>query len=457
MRLVNRIASGFVVMIILIVIVSGYSVYSLRAIEGEIVASDGSGLRGEEWQVASQADFEILQQKLAAVRKTINSTIKFFCFMAAISVLFGASFGLYIVISTRKSFAVLVSKAKRFAGGNLQQDIIIQRADEMGELAKTLTIIQGSFRQMLHKIVASAECLGTAAKKLTANADESVWASSQVAELVTTVAGGTGRQVSVVEKGACLIAEMVAQACEITANAADVAQVSDQAAMAAGKGGQTISHAVAQMANIEVAVNESAGVVIKLGESSREIGEIVDTIAGIAGQTNLLALNAAIEAARAGEHGRGFAVVAEEVGNLAEQSRAAAKRIAAIVGDIQVEAEKAIVAMNNGTQEVRVGSKTVGLAGKAFADIISLINQVSEQIRGIASSLQQLTGSTEEIDVAMEAIYTVSTENAAATQNVSAVLEKQLAAMQEIASSGQFLVKMSDELQGEVHNFAFIA
>lgn len=79
------------------------------------------------------------------------------------------------------------------------------------------------------------------------------------------------------------------------------------------------------MENIERAVADSAQLVTKLGDRSKEIGQIVDTIAGIAGQTNLLALNAAIEAARAGEQGRGFSVVAEEVRKLAEQSQEAAR------------------------------------------------------------------------------------------------------------------------------------
>lgn len=61
-----------------------------------------------------------------------------------------------------------------------------------------------------------------------------------------------------------------------------------------------------QMIHIEQSVAGSAAVVGKLGERSQEIGQIVDTISGIAGQTNLLALNAAIEAARAGEQGRGL-------------------------------------------------------------------------------------------------------------------------------------------------------
>jgi len=97
------------------------------------------------------------------------------------------------------------------------------------------------------------------------------------------------------------------------------------------KAALAVEKAITQMGHIEESVIRSAHVVAKLGERSKQIGQIVDTISGIAGQTNLLALNAAIEAARAGEQGRGFAVVAEEVRKLAEQSQDAAKQIPSII------------------------------------------------------------------------------------------------------------------------------
>lgn len=111
---------------------------------------------------------------------------------------------------------------------------------------------------------------------------------------------------------------------------------------------------------------EGADKIKALGEKSKMIGNIVDTINQISEQTNLLALNAAIEAARAGETGRGFAVVADEVRKLAEESSQATNQIRELISGIQKEIDEAVRSMSMNTKQVKEGSRDVEEAVKSF-------------------------------------------------------------------------------------------
>src|SRR3546814_16616493 len=101
------------------------------------------------------------------------------------------------------------------------------------------------------------------------------------------------------------------------------------------------------------------------GESSQEIGNIIEFINDIAEQTNTLALNASIQAAMAGEAGRGFAVVADEVQKLAERAATATRQIATLVKTIQADTQEAITSMERSTPNVVPGAKTAEDAGPA--------------------------------------------------------------------------------------------
>lgn len=325
--------------------------------------------------------------------------------------------------------------------------------DEFGQLGAALNILISQVRDFIRHATGSAAVLASSSEELTAGAEQSAQASSQVAAAITSVAQGAEKQANAVNTTAAVVEQMSAGVQQIAANANSVTGVADRAAAAAKLGGKAIEAAVLQMESIDKTVSASAQVVTKLGERSQEIGQIVDTIAGIAGQTNLLALNAAIEAARAGEQGRGFAVVAEEVRKLAEQSQEAAKQIASLIGEIQGETGRAVTAMNDGTREVKSGTEVVNSAGQSFREIMTLVTQVLAQVREISAAIQQMASGSQQIVVSVKDIERISKDTAGQTQTVSAATEEQAASMEEVAASSQALAKMADELQEAIKKF----
>ncbi len=138
------------------------------------------------------------------------------------------------------------------------------------------------------------------------------------------------------------------------------------------------------MNEIRDQIQETSKRIKRLGESSQEIGEIIELISDITEQTNVLALNAAIQAASAGEAGRGFSVVAEEVQRLAERSGEATKQIGALVRTIQTDTHDAVSAMEKSTQGVVEGAKLSDAAGQSLANIGRISRQLAELIEAIS-------------------------------------------------------------------------
>jgi methyl-accepting chemotaxis protein len=126
-----------------------------------------------------------------------------------------------------------------------------------------------------------------------------------------------------------------------------------------------------------------------LGQNTKDIESIVQTIGTLSSRTDLLALNASIESVRAGEHGRGFAVVAEEVRALAEQSAEAVRDITRRIEMIQLETHQSIsIASGEHDQIHQVikcvtdafeGLSEISVAAETSADRLTQISDASNQ------------------------------------------------------------------------------
>ncbi|MEN6411313.1 MAG: methyl-accepting chemotaxis protein [Veillonellales bacterium] len=402
-------------------------------------------------------DIDIFVEKKAQEHSAqLKTQIMLEILFCLVALLLAAGLAYKMGSSLAKPFLVMVGRIKTMADGDYSHDIeqsLMKRNDEIGDVAKAFDVLTKNMRNVIRNITQATEQLSASSEELTASAEQSAQASNQVATSINDVANGANKQLAAANEASAVVEQMSAGIQHVAANSSQVAEQSIQTADKAKEGGNSVEKAVEQMGHIESTVNTSADVVAKLGERSKEIGQIVDTISGIAGQTNLLALNAAIEAARAGEQGRGFAVVAEEVRKLAEQSQEAAKKIAELIGEIQEDTDKAVIAMNNGTREVKTGAEVVNAIGTAFGEIVELVSQVSSQVSETSTAIQQMASGSKQIVESVREIDSLSKTSAGEAQSVSAATEEQLASMEEIASSSEALSKLAQELQAAVAKF----
>jgi methyl-accepting chemotaxis protein len=224
--------------------------------------------------------------------------------------------------------------------------------------------------------------------------------------------------------------------------ARDAAMGSDIASLArhnASEGAEVVRHTVEGMGRIRIEVQETSQKIKRLGESSQEIGQIVELIEDMAEQTNLLALNAAIQAAMAGEHGRGFAVVADEVRRLADRAGAATKQISHLVRSIQSDTGQAMLAMENSTREVVEGSRLSDTALKRLEAINQVVTQLSELTLAIAQAAERQAITSGEAKQAMAEISQTTHRTTAGTRRA--------------AESVDYLADLAEQLRASVATF----
>lgn len=247
-----------------------------------------------------------------------------------------------------------------------------------------------------------------------------------------------------VQKGAVLIDKIGGKIDEAT-KAGDTAKTySEDADKAVLTGIERVEQLLAKSKRINGKNDEVNNSIAELEAKLREIANITVVISNIAEQTNLLALNATIEATRVGESGKGFAVVAAEIKKLAEQSQDNANSIDNILGQLNLNARKAIEQVEDLLHETNMQQQLVSDTNDAFVTIQDSmyivkneVNVVTDMINDIADSSKQVYENIATISViSNQTMEQVNTASNGTNENLN-----KLESVKEIYNSVECLIK----------------
>ena len=292
--------------------------------------------------------------------------------------LFAVLFGMLLIKNISQLLAQSNAVATAVADGDLTYPIKVDGNNEVAQLLRTLTNMQGKLQDMVSRVRVGS--------------DEVSLAATEIAHGNQDLSARTESQASSLEETSASMEELNATVQQNAENARQANQLAKSASAVAVEGGKVVSQVVDTMKGIN--------------ESSSKIADIISVIDGIAFQTNILALNAAVEAARAGDQGRGFAVVASEVRSLAGRSAEAAKEIKRLIS-VSVE-------------RVAQGSSLVDQAGTTMDEVVSSIRRVTDIMGEISTASAEQSSGVTQIGNAVVQMDQATQQNAALVEEMAA-------------------------------------
>jgi methyl-accepting chemotaxis protein len=302
---------------------------------------------------------------------------------------------------------------RSFANRNFTARLDVAADGEMAEIAESVNQAGASIREALTTIAGHAETLTTASDELKLVSEQMSANAEETAAQANVVSGASEQVMRSVKTVAVSAEQMNGSIREIAGNTNQAANVTLDA--------------------VRIAENAN-GAVLRLGDSSTEIGKVIKVINSIAEQTNLLALNATIEAARAGEAGKGFAVVANEVKELAKETSKATQDIARKIETIQTD--------------------TNGAVG-AIGEIREAINRVNDIQATVASAIQQQATTTTEIEKNVNHGARGTEEISANIAGVADAARSTSSGASDTQRAAGELAKMASELRKVVSGFTY--
>lgn len=412
------------------------------------------------WIITTGNYVDDMNEEIAVTRARISQQFKQMIIMFAVAVVIVLLLTFFVSLFFGKRLTRGIQRVegnlRKTAEGDLSYEIdprLTCRADEIGNIARSLEGVKDSLAGMIGNISESGGQLKSSSEKFSEKFRYITNSIQNVNTAIEELALGATSQASETETVNSKIAEL-GDVIEIEKQDVKKLEESVSTMMECSSGA---SESIELLNKITEVTIKAIGTVYEQtnrnNESAENINKAVEIIKGLAEQTNLLSLNASIEAARAGEAGKGFAVVAEEIRNLAEESAGNAQEIEGIVkdltGNIAVSVDNMQVVSKN-VEEQMSRLKDTQEAFSLLYQEIRLVEDVSKEIgsqTGVLASLKQLVADS------VNNLASIVEENAASTEETSASMQLVAEGIEECSRDTQDLVELSERQNEETMKF----
>jgi methyl-accepting chemotaxis protein len=349
-----------------------------RVSEGQIVKRDG----------------EAQQTRLLLVSVTVAA------------LLLGALAAWWIARQIALPLRQALAAANRIAEGNLSDNLVVERRDELGQLQQSIAQMSRNLRSLISGIGDSARQIASAA--------------TQLSTVTEQTRNGVSHQRDETDQVATAMNEMLATAQAVARHAEQASAAAQEADEQATAGDTVVGQAVEQIGHLAHEMARAGQAMVALQQESQKIGGVLDVIKSVSQQTNLLALNAAIEAARAGSAGEGFAVVADEVRSLAQRTQESAEEIEGLIAGLHA-GTRLVADIMDGSRALTDYSVDLSRdAGDALGAIIRTVSIIQAMNPQIAAAAEEQSAVAQEINRSVLKVRDVSEQTAAASEETAA-------------------------------------
>lgn len=314
------------------------------------------------------------------IESSINSLISGFAIAIISSLIVG---GLIIVMFASSLVKPIKNLTTKIGSGDVSQDIVINRSDEIGKLGEGFNVMRGHLNNLLSVIKDATFDIDESTNQFDKISIEIMQGANTVNTSMHNIDFAMSNQYKLITQGRQQLdyLDQVLHTFETDFEAVDkqIKLITEE-----------IYTSQTTVSNLENTTTESNNnmmtiqeEVVELEKMSKSITDIVEAISSISEQTNLLSLNASIEAARAGEAGKGFAVVAGEIGNLSSQTAVATEEIGQLIDNIQKRINNVVNSINASVDSFNENSDNV----LVIIDTLENINKAAVSIEKKNNSL----------------------------------------------------------------------